>query len=232
MPRTFTTGQGTGSDATKKVGVGGTADIQWYNFQVPFGLEAGQDWWTYNNLVSAGENNTRIAPSGVSSGAIAVGQGWMINPSTFAVLGFNDGVQVIFQEVVNVDNTTGGADTATAGIGFGENNGLGQIAAMQGSLVVRAAFCRDTLGQWYASVSDGAGFTENPIALNGTHTIRLEYDPGNVTPQARFYVDGVLVETITTDVPSAAAGTMFFGIENANGTPINAVGMPSFAVEV
>lgn len=71
-------------------------------------------------------------------------------------------------------------------------------------------------------------------AQGGKHVFRIEYDPANATPQARFYVDGILLATVTTNVPSARSQTIGFacGSSPSSQQVINAAGAPSFAVEI
>lgn len=89
---------------------------------------------------------------------------------------------------------------------------------------------------WYAKVSDGTATTEQAIdsvtlSANVMHAMRIEWDP--VLGEARFYIDGRLEATVTTDLPTADSNPMgvYFGQIGAGGADA-LVTAPNFALEM
>lgn len=59
---------------------------------------------------------------------------------------------------------------------------------------------------WWAQVVAGANTPPNvdtgvAVVADGMHTFRIVYDSTLVTPSAKYYIDGVLVATITASLP-------------------------------
>lgn len=240
LPDTTLTPVSDGS--AKRVGVGEIGDIEWFNTQLLFDAKNGassSDWsiWDCNNLGGSSRSVTFRAMTN---------QGFICNNAADyqnLLPDFNDvsyeyrftsTKQMIFQ----IDVVTFNAGVNDFGAGFGcevfggsqLRNAYG-VAAPYGFGFVR----RETDGQWYAHTSNGVTFTETAITVtNAMHTFRCEYDPGNAVPQVRFYVDGAIVATITTNLPTAQANPLGFSIGNNSSVGsggIQACSAPSFAVE-
>lgn len=226
------------SSDKKKVGVGETDDIQFFNIQYPFlggtGVTSPTCQWDLNTGGSL-ESSSVIG--------LSTNEHFADNATTFngllpdfngtnQVAKFNSGKQVIFQLLLR----TVANGTQIGGVGFME---FGQFAIVTGNNLtsnnVTVAFKRDTAGQWYAKCSDNVGHTNTPITISdGKHIFRIEYDPANATPQARFYVDGTLLATVTTTVPSARTEIIGFacGSSNVGHTAVDLASAPSFSVEI
>ena len=229
---------GTGDGPSKKVGVGEVSDIQWFNMQLPFIGTAGgapvTSAWDMNNIavVNAPSYVELGSSEYISSNNNGYGDAFP-NFGTTTGYQFSATAQLIFQAVGYVITTA----NENCGMGF-DILGVGaanKIFAAQGTNIVSVGFIRDGAGVWSARAADGVGFTETPItvSLDATHVFRCEYDPGNVTPQARFYVDGVLVATITTTLPTAVASQVAWTVGNDGGcNTFTNIGCPSFAVEI
>jgi hypothetical protein len=227
------------SGGSKKVGVGEIGDVDWFNIQFPFHPDGdmSDDTWIYNGVV----NNSSYCILTATDSVYSNDSGGTITSflpnfdNTSGILRFNTTKQVIFQQLVLTNN--GGANVFASGVGF-EQLGNGGWADSQGDTTTEGVgFVRkDSDGQWYARACDGSANTENAVSISdGKHVLRVEYDPGNATPQARFYVDGVLVSTITTNLPTAFVGPIgfFSGNSTAGGSiGITLVAVPSFAVEI
>jgi len=216
---------GGGGDVEKKVGVGSPNDITWFNAQSKF---TGTEW------TSAGSGGGSIALNSPYSATISNcawryinnTNGNLLPPSTkqhiFSCVAISDGFAV---------------NAHKGGIGFNANN-TAVITTTQGANGISMGFVRSTTGQWYARSGTASGFTETPITVtdNVPTRFRCEYDPANATPQARYYIDGVLVATITTNIPNIASGVkggfaMGAGA-TTNTTFATEIWVPSFAVEI
>lgn len=237
----------TGSDSEKKVGVGSTTDINWFNTQIPFSFANGTnprvDIWeiatqTYVSPTFAdfgGENYVQTDGGSITSflpdftGGVSTG-GYKFNSTKQAI--FSCMVYTAEVDITPGNNNDGGIGFTPLASGFAGRD----IINAQGTNDVSVGFVRDIAGQWYARCADGAGFTETPVSISdlNTHVFRVEYDPGNATPQARFYVDGILLATITTDVPSSVATIVGWaaGQDVPNSLAMTLVSCPSFAVEI
>lgn len=233
LPDTDMSGLGAGS---KKVGVGETSDIEWFNIQLPFSMansaEPEVNVWTITGVTSVNPsildfgNGDSVVNSSDQNGILPDTD----NTGSDCQYQFDSNTQAIFQCVVFTDATDG---ANTGGVGFvavGQN-----IAAYQGTNTLSVGFVRSAAGAWYARCATGAAFTETAVSISDSakHVLRVEYDPDNSTPQARFYVDGTLSATITTNVPSAVDTKVgWSAANNAANSAIDYVTCPSFAVEI
>ena len=223
-----------GSGTTKKVGVGDISDIQWFNIQYPF-FDVGM--WDLSNVLS-----------GVKSpSSFEIGTGdWILASSGFnhllpdfnvssGQLRFNTSQQVIFQ--ITIKTNTSSLINSGGGIGFCTYNnaswGRPTFASLHG-----VGFVRGKDGQWYTKTANGSSMTENLIIIadNTIAVLRCEYEPAHATPQARFYVNGVLVDTITTTLPTATVDVIGFyaGQEDivALSKAVDFITCPTFSVEI
>lgn len=222
--------------AGKKVGVGAATDIDFFNIQYPFvenGATVDAMWaisgacrnWSLVTL-DAGERGINNQLTDYDSLLPN------LDSAPDRTLKFNSGKLLIVQLTVRTGNST--VNECLGGVGFW---GGTDIRTVQGSNGQSVGFVRkDSDGQWYTRSGVGGGFTENPLSLaaDTKYVLRIEYDPGNATPQTRFFVNGELVDTITTNVPSADASIISFSCGNGAGVndyAIRAMTCPSFAVE-
>lgn len=236
--RTSPTWGGGGSE--KKVGVGETDDITWFNIQYPImkpiATNSDYSMWDTNNLASISNfgiaqvsTNDYLSDNSTDYSGLLP---WFDTPD---VLKFNSGKQAIFQLIVFTDADN--ANQNLGGVGF-NIWGSASIKGNQGTNTTSVGFVRkDSDGTWYARAADGAAFTETLITIsaNAKHVLRCEYDPGNAIPQARYYVDGILAATITTDLPTAVNSVIGFCAGNGGGASDRAlthISAPSFAVEI
>lgn len=221
-----------------KVGVGNSGDIEWFNIQYPFYKDNGADSeYSFWELIGA--------PTVTSLAYIAIGTTDAMAENsasaytsllpdlddTNGICKFNTTKQVIFQQLVKTFSSPG---TNEGGCGFNQYPVTLRIFEAQGTNAISVGFVRDAAGQWYARTGNGAAFTETPISItDAKHVFRCEYDPGNVTPQARYYVDGILLQTITTTLPTASGTTISFSAGNASGeVAFDVLCAPAFAVEI
>lgn len=217
-------GGGVGGDSLLKVGVGAQPNTQWYNFQALFNENDvdGTALWTNTNFLNAS------LTSADGNGDVALDLAKPLSGQEGIIL-FNSGKKIILEG----DMTFNAAITQKNGWGL-VDAGVAQVETVQGTNDTSVCFVASTAGNFFARCGNGVSFTETAIAslLNTTRTLRIEYDPANVTPQARFYVDSLLVATVTTNVPSAVASECSFGMGgNAVGSGVLNVTAPSFAIE-
>lgn len=231
----FSGGSSTSADVELKVGVGSATDITWFNTHIPFALandsEPNINVW---NIVAASVvNPTYVNFSDGEYVEISSSQGALLPDLTGGLpdgYKFNSTKQAIFSCAIYP--TTTGANKG--GLGFNAIGGHAIITA-QGGNALSVGFVRDSAGQWYARTATGAAHTETVISISdlNVHVLRCEYDPANAIPQARFYVDGVLVATIITTIPSSVGTVVGWSAGQNTGTEvaIDTCTVPSFAVE-
>lgn len=230
-----------GGGSTKKVGVGAISDVNWFNVQTqfPIGVEP----------ACILDLSNSSPPESTTFTTFATGD-YIITNTNFSFLLPNfdvtpagltfDAPKMSILQVL-IKPATFSPNNAESGVGFGLFADGTIALGMQGTNNTGIAFVRkDSDGQWYTHVaSNDVGQAESPITLvdNTPYVLRIEYDPGNAVPQARFYVNGVLVNTTTTNLPLAGtgggAGSMGFCVGNG-GTALGiiAAGCPSFSVEI
>ncbi len=227
---------GGAASSQKKVGVGEPTDIAWMNFQYQFGIAATQADSDSVWLNSGANPENPMVTNFTVADYFREDSAKLVN--LFPIWAtFDAGKQMIFQIVIEPGVTSAGINLG--GVGFDQFGTVigNSIMTAQGTNTLSVGFVRkDADGTWYSRSSDGVTFTENLITIadGNRHVLRCEYDPGNATPQARFYVDGVLVDTITTDIPSAIPIKVGFGCGNGGAADLAiAVAVaPSFAVEI
>lgn len=210
---------GGGSSDEKKVGVGNLSNINWYNFQYPF-LAAD---WTFAAIT----NNFKFLITTGGPGT-AILNGDLIALTSTGLMEFNMGKQIIVEGDVHYNNLV---ISVESGWGLWGNAGSAPWT-QQGTNDPGVCFVADSAGNFFARTADGAGFTETAIPSLAplSSTLRIEYDP--IAVQARFYVNGVLVATNTTNLPTAVAQEVRFAIGNNGATGrLDMASAPSFAIE-
>lgn len=216
-------------------GVGKPLDLKnfWhfqYLFYVSTDVPSG-NFWTLTNA-SFGQNVPSCAEYVASSDAtnyIRTTTGiFVVQDGNFEELDFNDGKTVICEFGIQAK----AIGTEQMGWGFtGGTNGQPFID-YDDQTVDAVCFTVDTSGNLYAHTGNaGAGHTEEQITgitLTNMNTYRIEFDGS----EARFYVNGVLEKTISTNLPDSQVIYWGAGIQgnssNNDGLLITA---PWFAVE-
>jgi hypothetical protein len=227
------------SSAILRVGVGANTDVDWLNFQFPFNASAVNDVygiWMNNVANPASASYFNLSPGNFVTnnsayfGALLPDFDAANNQYTFA-----SAKQAIFQ--IGIKSENAGQNNFQAGVGF-EAFGAGNWRSSQGSNTIPGVgFVRKAdNGQWFTRTCDAIGHTEKPITISDAkHTLRCEYDPAHATPQVRFYVDGILVDTIDTHLPTGLSAPVGFcggnGSFSAGSIGIVAITCPSFAVQ-
>lgn len=228
---TFTTG---GGDADMLVGTGGLSKKPYFNYQQPFLDDAADEYWNetgtpnrfygYVSLASADIVNTQ---NGSSSGNELAGFP-MASSSSSTPMEWVDTKIVIVEWNAYVK-----AAGHSSFMGLNHYNDP-TLPAKGTATDPCAGFVIDGSGDWFVKASNTGGTltTENAIGTNPStnawHTFRIVQDQANT--QTVFYIDGVLVGTITTNRPNGAdtIGMIFGG-----GTSlISAVTAPNISVEL
>lgn len=221
-----------------KVGVGRISDFEWFNIQLPFSMvnttDPAGNVWDLTNATGVNPSLTRFNTGEyMETNSDQDGLLPWFDPGNDALnYSFDTPKQVYFQCTAYVQVA---AASNKGGIGFYAKGGA-SMRAQQGTNTKGVGFVRSTAGQLYGRCATGAGFTETSLGTitdDAAHTFRCEYDPGNATPQARFFVDGVLLAVITTNVPNAVTDVVVWGAGNANTEfAFKGVTCPAFAVEI
>jgi hypothetical protein len=223
---------GTGND--KFVGVGSTENKQYFNIQIPYTSvdNAGAQVWVGVNSGVTTYSQWYTAGAGGSGAYLDTNfEGF---PEFDSVSGthqraFDVQKEIIMETVAYIDTTENG----DAFLGFNE---LGDATVpIIGANTLSLGFYHNGLGDFYVRSGTGAAFTDTSIAspTNAPHTYRIEYDPANTI--ARFYIDGVLVGTITTNLPTASAlliGVIMRNLNVGGNNSLEYATAPSFAVEI
>lgn len=131
-----------------------------------------------------------------------------------------------FDALIQADASTGSSfmgftDAGTSAAGWTDAN-------ITSTNVI--GFRTNDSGDWRCVTCASPSITQttitNPTA--GKHTFRIEYNPA--TPNVLFYIDGTLVATNTTNLPSSTNINLALG----NGTSsviIRALSAPNFSIE-
>lgn len=212
----------TSATENKKVGVGEISDIDWFNIQYPWNSPS---LWTNTGTIQSQSLLNLGLGEHIFSGAGGIGPD-VAGGISYA---FNTAKQAIFQLTGLTANAFGGT---TAGFGF--DTVANRIYDSLGTNNASVGFIVNNTGQWFARCANGAGRTETAISIsnNAKHVFRVEYDPSNVTPHARFYVDGILLATVTTNVPSAVGSEVLWSAGGAAANnSLKWLSCPSFAFE-
>lgn len=177
-----------GSSSDKKVGVGEIASADAFNSQLVFSTEL---WTTggtnrYTNI-DFGAGNDAITIAGIFPG-IASGS---------SAANFADARVFTIQALVYLNANVGG---------FGFNQ-AGSGTNLETSTNTEGVYFVSDGANLYAQVATGAARTQLNLgsSYNSARArLRIEFDRVNATPQARFYVNGTLVATLTTNLPATS----------------------------
>jgi hypothetical protein len=207
----------------KLVGVANSSNTTWENYQLPFGTatgSGGNNWTQYGSPTFVTEKITFGGAVGVYKNVYDM---LTATQMTFA----NQKTKIIeFDALIQADASTG-----SSFMGFTDaGNSASAWVDANIATIVGLGFRTNDSGDWRCISTTGSTITQttftNPTA--GKHTFRIEYNPA--TPNALFYVDGVLVVTLTTTMPTT--GNMNIAIGNGTSSVIiRAVNAPMFAIE-
>lgn len=202
-----------GSSGTKKVGVGEVTDDDAFNSQLVFSSEL----WTvsgtnrYTN-VDFGNSDSAITIAGIFPG--------ISGGSTAA--SFSDARVFTIQSLVFLNGNVGGFGFNIAG----DTNGVTTSTNIKGVYFVSNGT------NLFAQVATGAARTQ--LNLGSTYfadraRLRIEFDRVDATPQARFYVNGTLLATLTTNLPTTSIIGAFYN-NDTGGTFAESTEAPSVSM--
>lgn len=206
---------GGGGSAERKVGVGEITDATIFNAQLQFMTEL---WSAPTNRVT----NINFSASQDAVTLVGVFPGVDGGSSAGA---FPDSRLFIVEAIVYLnDGNHVGA--------FGFNPAGDTNAITISNNIEGAYFVGDGSGNLYIQTGTGAARTQTNLGAiaGGRQKLRIEFDRTIGTPAARFYRDGVLVGTITTNLPNSSVIGVTFQ-NGAGGTLIESAGCPSVAME-
>lgn len=217
------------------VGVTTVAKTYW-NFEIPFLVSTNVpsgDFWTTTSIdpLAGSMSYARLFPSGdVANSIITVSAIFANFGSTAGGIKFDTTKKVIVEFMVEL----GAAGTEQMGFGLVES--VAPFSDYDDASVDAACFTIDTAGALYGHTSAGGGTTLHTetlitgITLTNANTYRIEFDPG---VDVKFYVNGVLKATNTTNIPSTAQ-FILFGAGSQGNTSSNGdilITAPQFAIE-
>lgn len=196
-----------------KVGVGAITDQTIFNAQLPFDAEL---WSVPTNNYT----NVYFSPGNGAYTLVGVFPG-VSGGSNAAV--FSD-ARIFIVESISYINASG----QIGAFGFNVANNASTPTA---STNLEGAYFVSDGTDTFAQVATGAARTQvNLGALStGLKKLRVELDRVLVTPECRFYINGTLVATITTNLPN----TSVIGVTYANDTGdafTESTGAPSIAM--
>lgn len=206
----------------KLIGVGSTSNTTWENYQLQFGSATGSggaNWTQYGSPTFVTEKLITGSASGVYKNVydmLTAAQMTFSNTKT-KILEFDALIQA---EASTASSFMGFNDSGSSAAGWTDAN----IASTNA-----IGFRTNDSGDWRCVTCASPSITQTTITNPsvGKHTFRIEYNPGvNVL----FYIDGTLVATNTTNLPS----TTNINIAIGNGTSsavIRALSAPNFSIE-
>jgi len=194
------------------VGVGTNTTTKAYNnFQIPWlistDVPTGNIWTTSNtSSVTTNMGYIRFQASGDLNHSVITtnGVGMKITSGSGADIAFGDGKDVICEFTW----TRVGAANEQSGFGFSTTTA--PFSTYNDTTADAACFTIDTSGNLYGHTSNGASQTNSSaitgVTLTNNNTYRIEVTDG---VDVKFYVNGVLKATNTTNLPNT--GTIKFG---------------------
>lgn len=217
------------------VGVGTNTTTKTYNnFQIPWLISTdvpSGNYWTTSSTSSVVTNAgyIRFSASGdVAHSVITTnGVGMKITSGSGADIAFGDGKDVI------CEFTWTRVGSANEQSGFGFATSATPFSTYNDTTADAACFTIDTSGNLYGHTSNGTSQTNSSaitgVTLTNNNTYRIEVNDG---VDVKFYVNGVLKATNTTNLPNS--GTIKFGAGGSgqgNDNDRVVMGPVSFAIE-
>lgn len=218
------------------MGVGDATTTKTYNnYQLPWLLSSdvpSGNFWTVSNRSSdkgimgyyfGGTASADSANSIITTNGVAV----KITSGSATELAFGDGKDIICEFTYQ---RTGAANEQA---GFGFSSSTAPFSTYNDTSADAACFTIDTSGNLYGHTSNGTGQTNSSaitgVTLTNNNTYRIEVNDG---VDVKFYVNGVLKATNSTNIPNSA--TIKFGVGcsgNGNDNDRVVMGPVSFAIE-
>ena len=205
---------------TKYLGVGKAVAKTYFNFTMPWRIMAANEVvWDVTNLTISEQSLAHI-----KFNTTAGGDGYLETQDPLFGLTFATSKDIILELVLQITTNTHttGWGLGTTADDFGASTWAADIASVHFSSA-------DDGKLWAcASTGDGTNHTESEITgitQTNKNLYRIEWNPGT---DAKFYVNGTLKATITTNLP--ATGNTKFGI-GIQGDAVFA-SAPHFAIEI
>ena len=218
------------------LGVGDNFDKTYFNFNIPFIISSNVpsgDFWTLVNLPAQGKLSWfEFEPSSDATSSIITTDSIFFAVST-GYLTFSNNKKVITEFVI-ITESTGSNEQ----MGWGLSNTTAPFLDYDDQTVDACCFTFNSAdGKLYAHTANaGAGHTEvdtgyTRVNLNTAHLYRIELNQG---VDIKFYIDGALVATITTNLPDGGVPIKWgAGSTGSTGACFPyLIGSPNFAVEI
>jgi hypothetical protein len=188
----------------KFIGVGQSSNTSYINFQIPFGAAAATFGWT--SVGSPTYSQFEL----VTGSATGVYKPLGINLDTGVTYNWSNTKIKILEWTAKINSDT---STATSFMGFTSDGTAGFDWDSSSRYIV--GFGTKADGTWACVTGNSTTSTKTVITTPtaAKHTFRVEY---NSSSEAKFYIDGVLVSTNTTNLPTSSGDNI--GISFTNGT--------------
>ena len=178
--------------------------------------------WTINGQGAGNTSSAIASPDGTGVGWVEISTGTTTTgrvravSAAFNLLNFDNG-DVSFRGLCRIPVLSDGTETFTLRVGFIDNNGTESTDG---------AFFRYThsvnSGKWQAVTRGGGVETAADTGITSAATTNYAMQVDVIGGTATFYINGALVATISTDVPSGSGevtGFGFFVQKSAGTTP-------------
>ncbi len=224
-------GGGGGASGDHLVGTGPTTNFAYFDTQLLFvndgstGAPSTRPWTHGSNTL----NGTYADINGASDA---------IYLTTPLMKGFNYNANkiAICQFMARYSNAT---PAAGSNMGFST---AGTIPGASGANQPSAFFAYDASNFYGAGIGfiavtyDAAGVSSaaaiSGVTLTNRNVFRIEIDLANATPQVRFYVNGTLKATITTNLPGGAIAVGWGEVTISVNHDLEYISCPSFSIEL
>lgn len=215
--------------ATYFEGAGNAEAKTYHNFTIPFldPADLTTPLWAETDYGGIYRSSAVTATTGTGAGGILSAQFYQNDKDGLLTFGDGKNIRVEWQLQYVVSGGVGPQS------GFGLAAAVGVFADFDQQTNDACCFTVDTSGNLYAHCANaGSGHTETQITgitLGNINTYRIEFDAGS---EARFYVNGTLEATVSTNLPDSEIVQFGHGCSsNANYQP-NYATAPRVSVEL
>lgn len=199
-------------------------DIEWFTTEIalPSGSSPSVNGWTYGNTPTAVMNgvSASFSPSGSMCSTNGVQDLFLGSTSSLLTYALARTYRIKFLAKTTSNGTPVAGNNCFIGFGSGSSaTNYGDIAV---ATEYRIGFAFYDDGDVYTVSSDFSAITANSQGAftSSVHEYVIEVENG---VSAKFYIDGVLVDTITTDLPASQPIAISIGGQSASSSGFNFV---------
>jgi hypothetical protein len=199
-------------------------DTEWFTTEValPSSASPSVNGWTYTNTPTAVMNgvNASFSPAGSMCSTNGIQDLFIGSTSSLLTYALARTYRIKFLAKTTSNGTPVVGNNCFIGFGAGPTAGNYGNIAVATEYRIGFAFYDD--GDVYTIASDFSAITANSQGAftSSVHEYVIEVENG---VSAKFYIDGVLVDTITTDLPASQTIAIAIGGQSATSTGFNFV---------